>query len=526
MGRKKILLLSLLSVMALCIGWLELNGLPLLFALVPIFYLRTQYEKQPKGSKKLAKRLILIFGVWNLITVWWVANASLLGAVAAVGIGTTLPTITFMVYNSVARRSSKFFSYSLFIVLWIYCEELFMNGQLAFPWLMLGNGFSTSVWAVQWYEYTGAFGGTLWVLLANIFIYEAICSPKDKIKRYSAIAIALLPIALSLLIWITYKVPNQKQALVHIVQPNLDPYTEKFTMSQDAQTQIILSLASQAPRDVDFIITPETAFDDRLWEGALQRSSSMQVIRGSILENYPGAKFIAGATTLRRYYNKEQASHTARPINNTEFYYDAYNSALVVDSSQTIDVYHKNKLVVGVERIPYFSLLKDVEFVSVTLGGMTGQLGYDEQPNIFSSNKGMFATPICYESIYGEYFANLSAMGAELMLLISNDGWWDETLGHIHLLNYARLRAIETRRAVARSANTGISGVISPRGDVLETLGWDQRGTITASVPMDSKVTFYARTGDFIVRISKLVLVLLIALMIGNYIRTKIKQKQ
>jgi len=88
------------------------------------------------------------------------------------------------------------------------------------------------------------------------------------------------------------------------------------------------------------------------------------------------------------------------------------------------------------------------------------------------------------------------------MFVITNDGWWGDTPGYRQHFSYARLRAIETRRSIARSANTGISGFINARGDVGETLGWDVRGALTAQVGLHNRMTFYTRYGDVIGRIS------------------------
>ena len=94
------------------------------------------------------------------------------------------------------------------------------------------------------------------------------------------------------------------------------------------------------------------------------------------------------------------------------------------------------------------------------------------------------------------------------MCVISNDGWWRDTPGHRYLFAYSRLRAVENRRSIARSANTGISGFIDQRGDVLQKLGWDQRGALTDSLSLNDRMTFYTRYGDVIGRVSNYVFVL------------------
>ena len=110
---------------------------------------------------------------------------------------------------------------------------------------------------------------------------------------------------------------------------------------------------------------------------------------------------------------------------------------------------------------------------------------------------------------------------ARALLISSNDGWWGDTPGHKHLFSIARLRAVEHRRAIARSANTGTSGFIDTRGDVQQKLGWDRRGILTGEVELNSELTFYTRYGDYLGRISEL----LMGLCILYYIAYRIKKK-
>jgi apolipoprotein N-acyltransferase len=88
---------------------------------------------------------------------------------------------------------------------------------------------------------------------------------------------------------------------------------------------------------------------------------------------------------------------------------------------------------------------------------------------------------------------------------MTNDGWWGNTPGHKQHLQYARLRAIETRRWVARSANTGISAVIDEKGEIKATQPWDAAAVIKYNIPMLTGETFYVRYGDVL---SKIALVL------------------
>ena len=159
--------------------------------------------------------------------------------------------------------------------------------------------------------------------------------------------------------------------------------------------------------------------------------------------------------------------------------------------------------------------------VVIDLGGTLGQIGKGQHGTAFEHDGIKTGPAICYEGLYGDFYGDFVRRGAQFMAIISNDGWWGDTPGYKHLFTISRLRAIEHRRAIARSANTGRSGFISARGDVGETLGWEERGVISARVPLNSELTFYTRYGDYPARISEYVLLLCLL----YYVAYRVKRK-
>ena len=109
--------------------------------------------------------------------------------------------------------------------------------------------------------------------------------------------------------------------------------------------------------------------------------------------------------------------------------------------------------------------------------------------------------------------------GAELIFIITNDGWWKNTPGYKQHMSFARLRAIETRRSIARSANTGISCFISQRGDVSQPTPWWQEAAISGSINANSELTFYVKHGDYIARVALFLSVLLVLLLVVKRFR-------
>jgi apolipoprotein N-acyltransferase len=153
--------------------------------------------------------------------------------------------------------------------------------------------------------------------------------------------------------------------------------------------------------------------------------------------------------------------------------------------------------------MPFAGSLGFLEKYAINLGGMTGSLGVDTIQHAFRNRATGFtvAPSICYESVYGEYMGEFVKKGAQLIFIITNDGWWRDTPGHRQHCSYARLRAIESRRSIARSANTGISCFVNQRGDISQATEYWKPAAIKQAINANSEITFYTEHGDYIARI-------------------------
>ena len=140
----------------------------------------------------------------------------------------------------------------------------------------------------------------------------------------------------------------------------------------------------------------------------------------------------------------------------------------------------------------------------LNLGGTVASLGTDKERLAFSNpfNKGKMAPIICYESIYGEFTGEYVKKGANFLGIMTNDSWWGVSEGHRQLLSYARLRAIETRREIARAANSGISAHIDARGEIIEDTFYGDKTALFAKINLYDHMTFYTRAGDLLSRFS------------------------
>ena len=178
---------------------------------------------------------------------------------------------------------------------------------------------------------------------------------------------------------------------------------------------------------------------------------------------------------------------------------------MLINTNNNVQLYHKSKLVVGIENFPYQGVLKPIlGDAMIDLGGTVAMKTTQSNRDVFtaSNGKSKAAPIICYESVYGEFVTGYVRNGADFLAIVTNDAWWNNTQGHKQHLSYARLRAIETRRDIARSANTGISAFINAKGEITKSLVYDTQGALAGSVTLNKKQTFYVLAGDYIARIA------------------------
>ncbi|MEG2614272.1 MAG: apolipoprotein N-acyltransferase, partial [Alistipes sp.] len=395
----------------------------------------------------------------------------------------------------------------------------------SWPWLILGNGFSHDVRLVQWYEYTGVFGGSLWVLVVNILLFEALRVPRAVGRWGVALATLFVPMIASGILYLTYKTPDVGSIRVSVIQPNVDCY-DKFHGGDGWQERNIIDLLNDVPSDAQFIALPETAVPDYYWEPELSLTPYFPAtapfwreLTDTLRAHHPAALLVTGANTNRAYAAGMQTS-TARSDQNGAWY-DHFNTAVGLDTAARLQLHHKGRLVIGAEKTPLPWLFEWLDFLVIDLGGTLGQLGVGQSGTAFEHAGTKIGPAICYEGLYGDFYGDFVRRGAQAMFIISNDGWWGNTLGYKHLFSISRLRAVEHRRAIARSANTGISGFIDARGDVRETLGWEERGVLTDSVALNAEQTLYTRCGDYLGRLAQYLMLLCLL----YYVAYRVKKK-
>ncbi len=495
--------LAVLSPLMLSLAWpgsLGYHEFPilaplLLVSMVPMLLLEARLREAK--TRHFAGYAALSSVLFNLGTTWWVAGAHWSGVLGAVLINGILMTAVWLLYRYAVRQVGLRTALWIWVTGWVAIELLHEDWAFSFPWLNLGHAFAEVPHWVRWYAWTGPRGGTVWLLIANAVFWQFFTSPGSR-GRFGLFAALLGPIALSYVLgaWLDAQ-PATGSLRALVVQPNVDPYTEKFQTPDLVQVrkwvEASSALTDSAP---GLIVLPETFLHEGLDENYASNWPSLIAFEPVLRK---GWAVVLGATTYR-LHGPEPENPAARPIDDRRSVTYA-NSAVFARAGLPLQIYHKSKLVVGVETMPFSRLLNSVlGDLTLSLGGTSGTLATQSERGVFEAGPGLprIGAPICWEQDFGPFAAEFSREGAEVLTVITNDGWWGNTAGHVAHLHYARLRAVEQHRSLLRSANTGISAVIGPDGQVQQSLGWGREGILEARVPTYSEPSFFARHGDIV----------------------------
>lgn len=504
--------LAVLSGLLIAAAWPVRGLAPLAFvAFVPLLYFQDKDYSFWISS--------LAFLIWNALTTWWVWKTTAFGTIAMIVLNTIFMTCVFWAYHFVKTRlydNKK--GYYLLIIFVLAFEYLHLNWQLNWPWLNLGNVFSHYHTWVQWYSITGIAGGTIWVLSTNILCYKLL---KNYNKKYviSLICLLFIPLIISKIQYFSYKETGDDVEIV-VVQPNLDPYSEEFTLNARQIMDRNLSVAEPlVTENTRFVVSPESAIQENIWLERIDKYYSIKELR-RFLANYPNTCYVIGISAYGLAPEGSENDFAARKFHDVDKCFYAYNTATLI-TKDSIQLYHKSKLTPGAEAMPSWWFMRMLKDSALDLGGTVGTLKKDDEARTLSFDNHKIGTLICYESVFGGYVTEFVKKGADLLFVITNDGWWGNSPGHKQHLEFSKLRAIETRRSVARSANTGISGFINQRGDIIKQSKYWEQTALRDTLKTNDKQTFYVRYGDYLYKISVFLTALLSALTIVKLILVK-----
>ncbi len=472
------------------------SGFPFLifFAFIPLL---SYIESNPSPKLfDIFRVSFFAFLLWNASAAWWMIKYHFVGGSMVILINSFLMAIVIATFGFLKQKKiagNK--KYIAFVALWLTMEWMHMHWDLSWPWLTLGNAFATHPKLIQWYSYTGVFGGSLWILVSNILLFNFF--EKAKTKKISFSLIILLILTLSIIfipILLSFKLLNKENSNkleelnCLLIQQNTNPYNEKesFTVINN---RLISMVKDNIDTTTQLVILPETAIANEINVEKIEKNQEISEFI-ALQNQYPKASFLVGATT---YSNDSRDKKT-------------YNSAIYIGKNGKIETYHKSKLVPGVEEYPFkWITIPIIKWITGNVYDKKYSSG--DKQSCFSTNDSTskIAVAICYESLYGSYISKFFNKGANAIVLITNDGWWDNTDGYRQHLAISQIRAIENSSTMVRVANTGISAIINANGLIDSQTEWDKQTTLKKTIKMKTKLTFYEIYGDFILTIANLI---------------------
>jgi apolipoprotein N-acyltransferase len=503
---------------------------------VPLLFIADSREEGAEGFR-LFPYFLHAFILWNILSTFWVANANLAAGIFANTANALLMCIP-VVLGVQAKRLLPKTGYQPLVVFWLAFEYLHYHWDLSWPWLHLGNGLASFPGWIQWYEYTGVLGGSLWILAMNLVIYDLIKLWADKAegKRWvwpvlQWLFVFFVPLLFS--VWTKGKFtadPGESSPVeVVAVQPNYEPHYEKPDTDQSLMVGSIIELAErELSPQTEYLVLPESTLrfikDDQVGSEPLTKRLR------NLCRTYPKLKIIAGMDILDLLSPDEASgpnTRTSKTRNGQSIRYESWNAAVQIDSSSTVQFYKKSKLVPGAEFFPFQKVLGFLKPFLSRMGGSTAGVVTQEKRSVLKAGNNLsVASVICYESVYGEFHTGYIREGAQISMIITNDGWWDKTAGHKQHLAYASLRAIETRRPITRAANTGISAFIDAKGYIHQATEYEEPAVIRRALYPNAKLTLYIQWGDVLGRISSFAAAILLLNLFVKGILKRSNEKQ
>ena len=522
MNKYKIAALSVCGGILSGLAWTDwCHGIILLIGFVPFLYIENYLYENNRNYPPHVCFLYLLpgFVIFSILTLGWIRSVSITAAVCVILFSGFLMSFTVWLAHIVRlKEKTSLVYYVSLIAFWLTFEFFCLRALVLSPWINLGNGLSKNIMFIQWYEVTGTAGGTLWILLSNLFLFLFLnnlsVKGRNRIVYLTVwIVIVILPSAFSVARYNTIKTSSLSGTEVVIVQPNFDPFGEKFTIPFEKQLEKALSMAgSEVTESTGWLVMPETLVDDPADETRLSDNKYITMIK-AFAEKNPSVSIVTGIVSFisssseggtgRNNWKNQQISTVSNKY---------FNSAIKIDTSAKIEIYHKSRLVPGFEFIPAKGIVRIITSILPELGGQNRGYSIQDKRTCFVNSVSLqkIVPVICYESVFGEYLTDAIKQGAVAIFIITNDGWWKNTSGYKQHLSVSSLRAIETRRPVVRAANTGISCFIDIRGKATFKTSWWKTETIKGNIYPENRITPYVKYGDFLMKLALMLSIIIL----------------
>jgi apolipoprotein N-acyltransferase len=484
-------------------------------AFVPYFFVITKKQTllQVNSASYLA------FFVMSLITVYWVGSwqsesdpfLMLSGAVLVFFLPCVMliNSTLFFLSKKVFKRDLSLYFFPFF---WVTGEYLLTLTDLKFPWLTIGHGLAKFTSFIQIADIIGAFGLSFAVLWINILIFKGLKSFKENVKvgsiYFSGAALIFILIIIYGFVKVSSADNHDKKLKVGIIQPNIDPWNKWELGDLNDILKNYFSLSQKCVVEgAKLILWPETALPVYLMSGIYQ--SEVDSIYFFLRKN--NVSLLTGMPDFRIYENNPPRNAKYKEAG--KYYYTTYNAILLFQpNSMDIQRYGKMQLVPLGEHTPFVDQLPFLgDLLKWGVGISSWNVGQDTTVFKFNFGKDTIKVGglVCYESVFPTFPNYFVQRGAEFLAVLTNDSWYGKLSGPYQHEEFAKLRAVENRKAVVRCANGGVSCLINKFGVTKVETKMFTRTHLVVEVPLNNEKTFYTKH-PLIVPVSALIFSLLI----------------
>nr|WP_321453213.1 apolipoprotein N-acyltransferase [uncultured Carboxylicivirga sp.] len=443
---------------------------------------------------------VSVFFVW--VAGYWIVLTKNFGFL--LGFAVVLPFVILLSFYVLLKKRDSKFSSLYFVVAWLVAEMFQSYFQLTLPFYDLGNNLGANIKLIQWYEYTGTSGGTLWILIVNFLVYSFVKKLYQERrlnlpKVVVLFAVLAVPFVISNIIYLNYEDKGAEKEIL-VVHPCVDNFKEKYRVDiYELMKKYLKIMLPELTPETEYVVLPETAITNSGWVKDFNRNLVFNYFYEHT-DSFPNLKIVMGGIAYEEITNVDKINNYKKipGIKYSEKYkkwYRIYNSALQIQRNKAVQMRVKEGLIPYQEYAPYPDVLPIVPQV-----GPGFQFSRkEENRNVFTSSKGMkTAALICSEVIFSRLFFNASREGAQAFFTILNEGWYENQMISYQLLQHSTIRAIENRRCIAQASNMGLSAFINQRGEVLQQKMGVPAGIIKQKIRFNRKVTFAARLGNYI----------------------------
>jgi apolipoprotein N-acyltransferase len=484
---------------------------------------------------------------FNVFTLYWIGgwgNNDIflkIGGAATDVIHPFFFLVPLLIFYGIKKLYKPGFALMLFPLIWTGFEYSHNLGELAFPWIELGNTETYNIHRIQYAELVGVHGITFLICVISVMLYYLIHKLySKKWKIISKPVILFFGVIVMMLFFPNfysynylintanyerYFTPEDSSKIIKtaIIQLNINPFNKWLSNKDSLVDSYIEKLNQSLKLNADLVVIHETSVPYYFLED-YNAYNTQKYIDFVNLNNKP---LLMGVPNIQYYPDSATAPPETEVMSISSRRYGVYNSAILLEPGQLKNEYqiHKKvKLVPFSEHAPFQRYLPFMKkLVSWGVGISSWNPG--DSLILFNLKQGKinvkFATLICFESVFSDYVSEGVKKGAEFLVIITNDGWWGNNGGPVQHEQFAVLRAVENRKWVVRAAQTGISCYIDPLGNIYDEIPYDTEGMTVKKIYANSDQTFYSEHGDVTGMLSYYVEILSFLLCIVLYVKKK-----